>query len=137
MMGHDSAHTPILFMVEDEEDTANLIKMIMGKEGYQVIHAADGQQAQNQIAALSPPTLILLDMGLPRVNGLELLTQIRKRPTWIDVPVVMLTANADQTDICKAIMAGATEYILKPFKPDVLVAKLRRFRPSGPTCRVS
>ncbi len=137
MMGHDSAHKPILFMVEDEEDTANLIKMMMEKEGYQVIHAGDGRHAQNQIAALPPPALILLDMELPHVNGLELLTQIRKRPTWIEVPVVMLTADADQTDICKAIMAGATEYILKPFKPDVLVARLRRFRPSGPTRPVS
>ncbi len=136
-MGHNSADTPILFMVEDEEDEANLIKMMMEKEGYQVIHAADGLQARKQIAALNPPALVLLDMELPHVKGLELLTQIRKRPTWREVPVVMLTADANQTDVCKAIMAGATEYILKPFKPDVLVARLSRFRPSGPTRPVS
>ena len=68
MMGHDSAHKPILFMVEDEEDTANLIKMMMEKEGYQVIHAGDGRHAQNQIAALPPPALILLDMPLSAWN---------------------------------------------------------------------
>ncbi len=123
-------------MVEDEEDTANLIKMIMEEEGYQVIHAADGRKAQSQIAALSPPALVFLDMGLPHVNGLELLAQIRKKQTWLDVPVVMLTADADKTNICKAIVAGATEYVLKPFTRDALVARLQRFRTSNATRRM-
>jgi DNA-binding response OmpR family regulator len=130
-----AADNPILFMVEDEEDTANLLKMIMEEEGYQVIHAADGRQAQKQIAALPPPALVLLDMGLPHVQGLELLAQIRKSPIWIDVPVVILTADADKTDICKAIVAGATEYILKPFKREALVARLQRFRIASSTRR--
>jgi len=136
MIGHDSAHKPILFMVEDDGVTSSLIKLIM-EEGYQIIHASDGRQAQSQIEALPPPALVLLDMGLPYVSGLELLAQILKKPTWLDVPVVMLTAAADQTDICKAIVAGATEYILKPFKPDALLARVRRFQPSGPTRRAS
>jgi DNA-binding response OmpR family regulator len=137
MINQDSSHKPILFMVEDEEDTATLIKMIMETEGYQVIHAADGQKAQSQIDAMPPPALVLLDMGLPHVNGLELLAHIRKKQTWIGVPVVMLTADADQTNICKAVMAGTTEYILKPFKREALVDRLRRFRPSGSFHRAS
>jgi two-component system phosphate regulon response regulator PhoB len=115
-------------MVEDEEDTAALIKMIMEEQGYEIVHAADGQQAQRQIDALPPPALVLLDMGLPHVNGLALLAQIKRKATWSNVPVIMLTADAEKTDICKAIVAGAAEYILKPFKKEDLVGRLRRFR---------
>jgi len=117
-----------LFMVEDEDNTAALIKLIMEQEGYQVIHASDGRLAQSQIDALPPPALVLLDMGLPHVNGLTLLAQIKNRPTWAKVPVLMLTANDDKTDICKAIVGGATEYILKPIKKDELLARVRRFQ---------
>ena len=118
-------------MVEDEENTAALIKLIMQEEGYDVIHAADGLQAQSQIDALPPPALVLLDMGLPNVNGLTLLAQIKGRTTWSNVPVLMLTANDNKTDICKAIVGGAREYILKPIKKNELLARVRRFQSSN------
>jgi DNA-binding response OmpR family regulator len=122
---------PILFLVEDEEDTAALIRMIMEEEGYEVILASDGKQAQIKINALPPPALVLLDMELPYLHGLELLAQIRKKTTWNGAPVVMLTADSDQTRICKAIVAGASDYILKPFKRESLLARLARFRAPG------
>ena len=128
MSDRTAGQQPVVFVVEDEEDTATLITMTMKAEGYEVLHADDGLKAQSQIAALPPPALVLLDMGLPHVTGLELLAQIRKKPTWADVPVVMLTADNDKTNICKAIVAGATEYVLKPFKREALVARLQRFR---------
>lgn len=122
---------PILFLVEDEEDTASLIRMIMEEEGYDVVHANDGKQAQVKIDALPPPALVLLDMELPHMHGLELLAHIRKKSTWNGVSVVMLTADGDQTHICKAIMAGASDYVLKPFKREPLLARLARFRVPG------
>ena len=122
---------PTLFLVEDEEDTATLITMIMEEEGYEVLHASDGKQAQVQIDALPPPALVLLDMGLPHVHGLELLAHIRNKTTWNGVSVVMLTADADQTHICKAIVAGASDYVLKPFKRESLLARLARFQAPG------
>lgn len=122
---------PRLFLVEDEEDTATLIRMIMEEEGYDVIHASDGKEAQIKIDALPPPALVLLDMGIPQVHGLELLAQIRKKPSWKGVSVVMLTADSDQTRICKAIVAGASDYVLKPFKRESLLARLARFRAPG------
>lgn len=124
-------HAPTLFVVEDEADTAALLKMIMEEEGYEVLHASDGKQAQVQIDALPPPALVFLDIGLPHVNGLELLAQMRKKSTWATVPIVMLTAAADQTQICKAVVAGASAYILKPFKRESLLAKLAQFRLPG------
>jgi DNA-binding response OmpR family regulator len=122
---------PILFLIEDEEDTATLLRMIMEEEGYQTIHESDGKQAQTKIDALPPPALVLLDMGLPQVHGLELLAHIRKRQSWNGVPVVMLTADGDQMHICKAIMAGASDYVLKPFKRESLLSRLARFRVPG------
>ncbi len=122
---------PTLFFVEDEADTATLIRMIMEEEGYDVLHAADGKQAQIQVDALPPPALVLLDIGLPHVSGLELLAQMRKKSTWTSVPVVMLTADSDQTHICKAIVAGASDYVLKPFKRDALLGRLARLRSPG------
>lgn len=124
-------HMPTLFLVEDEPDTAALVTMIMRAEGYEVLHASDGKQAQVQVDALPPPALVLLDIGLPNVNGLELLAQMRRKSTWSAVPIVMLTAAADQTQICKAVVAGASAYILKPFKRDTLIAKLEPFRAPG------
>ncbi|HRI37813.1 MAG TPA: response regulator [Nitrospira sp.] len=122
---------PILFLVEDEEDTAALIRMTMEEEGYEVIHASDGRQAQIKIDALPPPALVLLDLGLPHVHGLDLLALIRKKPSWSGVAVVMLTADGDQRNICKAIVAGASDYVLKPFKRDTLLGRLARFRSPG------
>ena len=122
---------PILFLVEDEEDTATLIRMIMEEEGYDVVHASDGKQAQVKIDALPPPALVLLDMGLPHVHGLELLAHIRRKATWTEVPVMMLTADDDQIHICKAIVTGASDYLLKPFKRESLLARLARFRAPG------
>jgi two-component system OmpR family response regulator len=137
MPGQDTAGKPILFLVEAEEDTAVLLKKILEDEGYDVIHAADGLKAQSQIAALPPPALVLMDMRLPHVSGLELLAQIRKKSSWSAVPVVIFTADNDKTDICKAIVAGATEYVLKPFKRDLLVARLQRFQTATQPRRAS
>ena len=95
-----------------------------------VARLRDGQEALRAFDAHSP-ALVLLDMGLPHVHGLELLAQIRKKPTWNGVSVVMLTADGDQTHICKAIMAGASDYVLKPFKREPLLARLARFRAPG------
>jgi two-component system phosphate regulon response regulator PhoB len=128
---------PMLFLVEDEEDTATLIRMIMEEDGYDVLHASDGKQAQVQIDALPPPALVLLDMGLPHVHGMELLAQIRKRTSWKGVPVVVLTADGDQTNICKAIVAGASDYILKPFKREILLGRLARFGSTKPNRRTA
>ncbi|HBR52123.1 MAG TPA: two-component system response regulator [Nitrospira sp.] len=128
---------PTLFLVEDEEDTALLLTMIMKEEGYDVIHASDGKQAQVKIDALPPPALILLDMGLPHVHGLDLLALIRKKPSWKGVPVVVLTADGDQTNICKAIVAGASDYILKPFKREILLGRLARFGSTDPNRRTA
>ncbi|MDH5669068.1 MAG: response regulator [Nitrospira sp.] len=121
---------PVLFLVEDEEDTSNLIKLIMETEGYHVVHAADGHQACQLINALTPPALALLDLGLPKASGLQVLAHIIGRPAWRHVPVIMLTADSSEHTVRQVLQLGAKDYILKPFKKEVLLARLQRFHKS-------
>ncbi|MDH4185488.1 MAG: response regulator [Nitrospira sp.] len=121
---------PTLLLVEDEQDTADLVTMIMEAEGYHVIHAANGRFALGLIESLPPPALVLLDMLLPYISGAALLEHIRQTElSWKDVPVIMLTADNSARDVRECLALGARDYILKPFKRDMLVSRLRRFRP--------
>lgn len=121
--------TPTLFLVEDEEDTADLVTLIMDKEGYQAARAADGREAMELIKSLPPPSLVLLDMELPCVDGMKVLNYIRQtQPAWQNVPVMMLTTSNNKVDVLNSIALGAKGYILKPFKRNALVSRLRRFR---------
>ena len=91
------------------------------------MHAADGQQAQTMIDQMPPPALVLLDIMLPYLNGLQLLAHIRQKAGWQHVPIIMLTADSNERDIEQALAAGANDYIVKPFNPRELTARLQRF----------
>lgn len=118
---------PTLLMAEDEEDTASLIKFLLERAGYHVVHAPDGHQAQQLIDTMTPPSLVLLDIMLPQLSGLQLLPYIRKKTEWQRVPVIMLTADSSEHDIQQALAAGANDYMVKPFNPRELTARLSRF----------
>lgn len=117
-----------VFVIEDDENIAMLLTMLLERHGYRVQRAADGMQAERLIAdSDEEPGLILLDVMLPYRDGFELMQQIRARPGWKNVPVIMLTARAMERDIVRAFDAGANDYIIKPFQPTELLARLRRF----------
>ena len=116
-----------LFLAEDEEGTAILLKFLLTREGYTVVHAADGQQAQTMIDQMPPPALVLLDIMLPYLNGLQLLAHIRQKAEWQHVSIIMLTADSNERDIEQALAAGANDYMVKPFNPRELTARLQRF----------
>lgn len=120
-----------ILMVEDEEDIAFLLRFILERSGYQVEHAEDGRQALERIAfgsgSSQVPDLVLLDIMLPYHDGLEVLARLRAQPAWGAVPVLMLTAKAREADIVRALELGADDYVTKPFQPDELLARLRRF----------
>lgn len=117
-----------ILVVEDDEHIAHLLEFILQREGYSVQVANDGRIAQQLIEQTkTPPSLILLDVMLPYVDGFELVRAARKRPEWRDVPIMMLTAKTQEQDIVRALDAGANDYIVKPFQPNELMARLRRF----------
>lgn len=119
-------------VVEDDDDIAFLLKFILEREGFEVHVAGDGRQAQEAIGKLAPPAIVTLDIMLPYVDGLQLLEQIRAKRGWKTLPVLMLTAKAQEKDIVHALDAGANDYIVKPFQPDEMRARVRRLVKAKP-----
>lgn len=118
-----------VLLVEDHDDTACLLRLILEQEGYSVIHVADGGVAQHLIATTEPPDLLLLDIMLPCVTGLELLRVIRTTPEWQWTPVIVLTADSRAETMAEAANLGATEYMEKPFTTKRLLKSIRMFLP--------
>lgn len=102
-----------ILVVEDEQDTADLLKRLLEREGFSVLHAKDGRQASTLIRTDRPPSLLLLDLVIPYVSGSELLRLIRHHPDWKHTPVIVLSADSYEPDIQRALHAGATAYVTK------------------------
>lgn len=123
---------PTVLVVEDDQHIAEVLRFMLERQGYQVVHLADGRAASAHIGAANPPGLVLLDVMLPYVDGFEIVGQIRSQPAWRDVPVLMLTAKNTERDTVRALDAGANDFVIKPFQPQELLARVRRFlRPSA------
>ncbi|TFV92756.1 response regulator transcription factor [Oxalobacteraceae bacterium OM1] len=124
----DQQQTQSVLVVEDDEHISQVLKFMLERQGYRVTHAADGRAAAAHIeAATELPSLVLLDVMLPFIDGFELVRLIRGRSAWTAVPIVMLTAKTMERDIVRALDAGANDYVVKPFQPNELLARVRRF----------
>lgn len=129
-MGTDpNSRTPTVLMIEDHDDTACLVRFILEREGFVVKHAPDGNNAKRLTETSTPPDLVLLDLSLPSLSGLEILQTIRTTPEWQWVPVIMLTADTRPVTMAKATDLGATEYLRKPFSPERLLKAIEPFWP--------
>ena len=120
-------------MVEDEEDIMEVIRFNLEKEGYEVNQALSGEKAL-QVIENNLPSLVLLDLMLPGINGLDLCRIFKQNDRTKAIPVIMLTAKSEDADIVAGLEMGAEDYITKPFSPRVLVARVRtifRRRESG------
>lgn len=116
-----------VLVVEDDENIAYLLKFMLEREQYQVALARDGRKAKEFIETQSPPHIALLDVMLPFVDGFELIRLIRGRITWRSVPILMLSAKTQEQDVVRALDAGANDYVQKPFAPNELLARVRRY----------
>ncbi len=113
-----------VLVVEDEEDILELVRYHLEKEGYQVITAATGEEAV-KTARKQLPDLVLLDLMLPGLDGLDVCRIIKNDPTTTHVPIVMLTARGEEADIVAGLELGADDYITKPFSPRVMMARVK------------
>lgn len=125
-----------ILIVEDEEDVLELIRYNLEKSEYRVETALDGRAALDKARA-GKPDLILLDLMLPKVDGLQVCRTLKNEPNTSTIPVVMLTAKGTEADIVAGLEMGADDYITKPFSPRVLLARikavLRRHAEPAPT----
>jgi two-component system phosphate regulon response regulator PhoB len=124
MTARGGAAGPRVLVVEDEAPLATLLRYNLEKQGFRVDEAADGQEALTRIGE-EAPDLVLLDWMLPTLSGIEVCRQIRRRPETRDLPVIMLTARADDQDAVRGLNTGADDYITKPFNMDSLFARIR------------
>lgn len=113
-----------IFVVEDEEGILELLRYNLTREGFAVSSAADGEDA---VAAIPRklPDLILLDLMLPGLDGLGVCRALKKNPKTAGIPIVMVTAKGEESDIVAGLELGADDYITKPFSMKVLVARVR------------
>lgn len=123
-----------ILIVEDEEDVQELVRYNLEKNGYRAESALDGKTALNKARTIKPD-LILLDLMLPKIDGLQVCRSLKGDAATADIPVVMLTAKGTEADIVTGLEMGADDYITKPFSPRVLLARLkavlrRRSQPS-------
>lgn len=117
---------PVALIVEDDDQIAALLTFMIERSGFEVLVARDGRAAQQIVESAPPPTIVMLDIMLPYIDGFQLVAMIRKQPGWEDVPIIMLTAKSQEGDIVRALDAGANDYIIKPFKPEELKARIKR-----------
>ncbi len=113
-----------ILVVEDEEDILELLRYNLAKEGYRVTGVGTGEEALRTAGALLPD-LLLLDLMLPGVDGLEVCRLLKQDPRTQYLPIIMLTAKGEEADIVTGLELGADDYITKPFSPRVLLARVR------------
>lgn len=118
-----------ILVVDDDTALAEMIGIVLRTEGFEPSFCADGSGALDAFHE-SRPDLVLLDLMLPGIDGIEVCTRIRSES---GVPIIMLTAKTDTSDVVKGLESGADDYMVKPFNPKELVARIRtRLRPATP-----
>ena len=113
-----------ILIAEDDPDIRDLIVYTLRLANYEVVAASDGEEAVN-LAIKEMPNLILMDVRMPRMTGYEACAAIKLEEKLKDIPVIFLSAKGQDTEIQAGLQAGAVEYLLKPFAPDQLTARIQ------------
>ncbi len=122
-----------ILLIEDEEDIREVMAWNLTREGYRVVEAGNGEEGR-RLAVRERPDLIVLDLMLPGIDGLTVARLLKGAGETRDIPVVMVTARGEEADIVAGLELGADDYVVKPFSPRVLVARVRAVlrRRTGP-----
>ncbi len=120
-----SSATPVVLAVDDDATTTAIVRAVVSRNGMTCHIAANGKQALESARALKP-SVIVLDVNMPFIDGFEVLSTLRKDPQTADTPIVMLTSVQQESDIVRGFALGADDYVVKPFNPMELLARIRR-----------
>jgi two-component system sensor histidine kinase/response regulator len=123
-MGHEHANPARLLVVDDQENNLRIVGDMLGRLGYRIILAPDGDEAL-RLLEIEPVDLILLDLMMPGQDGFEICRLVRKQPKWADIPVIFLSAADDKNLIVRALENGGVDYVTKPFNSSELVSRVR------------
>jgi len=116
--------TPLVLVADDEEDIRALVAFRLKRAGYEVITASDGEEAL-LLATTRLPDLAVLDMMMPKATGLEVTRSMRDQEATKHIPVILLTARAQEADVARGFEAGADDYVKKPFSPQDLQTRVQ------------
>jgi DNA-binding response OmpR family regulator len=116
--------SPLVLVADDEEDIRALVAFRLQRAGYDVITAANGEEAL-LLATTRLPDLVVLDMMMPKATGLEVTRSLRGHDTTKDIPVILLTARAQEADVASGFEAGVDDYVKKPFSPKDLQLRVQ------------
>ncbi|GGS86232.1 hypothetical protein GCM10010156_50960 [Planobispora rosea] len=112
-----------VLVAEDDSDIRDLIVFKLEQAGHTVIAVGDGASAL-RLARERPPEIVLLDVMMPGMSGVEVCRELRRHPETAGLPIILLTARAQESDVAKGLTAGADDYIVKPFSPRVLADRV-------------
>ena len=115
----------LILVVDDEEDVLELVSYNLQKDNYRLVTALSGEEAIAK-AISQRPNLIVLDLMLPGIDGLEVCRRLKSDEKTKDIPIIMATAKSEEADIVTGLELGADDYVTKPFSPKVLIARIRR-----------
>ncbi|HEX5132313.1 MAG TPA: response regulator [Candidatus Krumholzibacteria bacterium] len=130
--------TEKIVVIEDEEDILEVIAYNLKREGYEVVTSTSGEDGLDKIAR-SSPQLVVLDIMLPEIDGIEICRKLKADPLTRSIPVIMVTAKGEESDVVLGLGVGADDYLTKPFSPKELVARVKamlrrtRMRPESET----
>ena len=114
---------PLVVVADDDEDILALVRLRLERSGFDVVTARDGAEALELVTRLRPD-LVVLDVAMPKLTGIDVTRHLRGNPTTVDTPIVLLTASATDGDIARGLEAGADAYVTKPFSPQDLAARV-------------
>jgi len=115
-----------VLVVDDSATVRQQVGSALTQAGFTVIEAVDGVDGAARIEATADLALVICDVNMPRMNGLEMLEAVRSRPSAASMPIIMLTTEGDPSLVARAKQAGAKGWIVKPFKPELLVAAAKK-----------
>lgn len=113
-----------ILIIEDEPDIIELLEYNLTREGFETLSARDGETGLKQ-AQQSSPALVLLDLMLPNMDGLEVCRRIKASPETANIPIIMVTAKGEESDVVLGLGLGADDYVIKPFSPKEVVARVK------------
>jgi DNA-binding response OmpR family regulator len=118
-----STARPLVLVADDDEDILQLVVLRLGRSGYDVVSATDGESAV-ELAVARCPDIVVIDVAMPRLDGLEITRILRAREETASIPILLLTARTRDVDVELGLAAGADDYVTKPFSPELLAQRV-------------
>lgn len=125
IMSNANGEKKTALVIEDEEQSAYLLEFMLRRDGFDVVRAADGRESVAMITEGPVVDIVVMDIMLPYLDGFELIALMRAHPKWREVPIIVLSGRTKESDVVRALEAGADDFVRKPYQPSELLARIK------------